>query len=86
LRDLVDGRPGRWAETRNLLGDYDGRERTLEVFNADARYQRILLRKLRAVRDELERAAGGPVTIIFHTSAESTRLYGECVINSSAAS
>jgi len=70
LRDIMDGRPVRWAEARNLIGDYDGRERTLEVFNADAKDQRQLLRRLRPVREDLERAAGGPTIIIFHTSAE----------------
>ena len=24
LRDIMDGRPVRWAEARNLIGDYDG--------------------------------------------------------------
>ena len=75
----MDGRPVRWAEAPNLVGDYDGRERTLEVFNADARDQRVLVRRLRPVREELELAAGGPVIVIFHTSAESARLYGDFV-------
>jgi hypothetical protein len=79
LRDLMDGRPVRWAEAPNLLGDYDGRERTLEVFNADAGEQRGLLRRLRDVRKELEATAGGPVVVIFHTRVESSRLYGDFV-------
>ena len=79
LRDLMDGRPVRWAEPPNLVGDYDGRDRTLEVFNADAKEQRMLLRRLRPVREALEHAAGGPVIVIFHTSAESARLYGDFV-------
>ena len=79
VRDTMDGRPVRWAEAPNLVGDYDGRERTLEVFNADAKDQRMLLRRLRPVREELELAAGGPVIVIFHTSAESARLYGDFV-------
>jgi hypothetical protein len=53
LRDIMDGRPARWAEARNLIGDYDGRERTLEAFNADANDQRQLLRRLRPVRYDL---------------------------------
>ena len=79
VRDIMDGRPVRWADAPNLVGDYDGRDRTLEVFNADARDQRLLLRRLRPFRDELEQAAGGPVIVIFHTSAESGRLYGDFV-------
>jgi hypothetical protein len=79
LRDIMGGRPVRWAEERDLMGDYDGRERTLEVFNADAKDQRTLLRLLRPVRVDLELAAGGPVIVIFHTSAESSRLYADFV-------
>jgi hypothetical protein len=79
LRDIMDGRPVRWAEAPTLVGDYDGRERTLEVFNSDAKDQRMLLRRLRPVREELELAAGGPVIVIFHTSVESARLYRDFV-------
>jgi len=69
------GRPARWASPGASLGDYDGCERTLEVFNAGAREQRALLRKLRPDRAELERAAGGPLVIVFHTLSETSRLY-----------
>jgi hypothetical protein len=79
IRDVMDGRPVRWADAPNLVGDYDGRERTLEVFDADAKDQRLLLRRLRPIREELEQAAGGPVLVIFHTSLESARLYGDFV-------
>jgi len=71
---LVD-RPVRWAS--GVVGDYDGRDRTLEIFEADASEQRPLLRLLRPIRDEIHAAAGGPTAIIFHTRAESQRLYGE---------
>jgi hypothetical protein len=72
---LFDGRPVRWAGPPQTLGDYEGNDRTLEVFNADAAEQLELLRRLRPMRDELESAAGGPVIIIFHTRKESARLY-----------
>jgi hypothetical protein len=77
LRTVLDGRPVRWAN--QPPGDYDGRERTLEVFNADAAEQRELMRKLRPLRGELEQAAGGPVVIVFHTRKESARLYPDFV-------
>src|SRR5262249_20098877 len=60
-------------------GDYDGRERTLEIFDADAGEQRGLLRRLRHVRVELDEAAGGPVVMVFHTRAESRRLYPDVI-------
>jgi hypothetical protein len=74
---LVALRPVRWAPHELAVGDYDGRERTLEIFNAAAPDQLKLLRELRAVRAELAQAAGGPVVFIFHTPQESQRLYTE---------
>jgi hypothetical protein len=75
VSDLLDGRPTRWMSGSGAIGDYDGRERTLEVFEADPREQLDLLRRLREVRPELELAIGGPLVIVFHTSAETERLY-----------
>lgn len=75
VSDLLDGRPTRWVPSSMAVGDYDGRERTLEVFEAEGREQRALLRRLRDVRPDLERAIGGPLVILFHTLAETQRLY-----------
>jgi len=79
LRALMNGRPVRWAEPNSSIGDYDGRGRAIEVFNADFKDQRRLLHQLRPDREDLERAVGGPVTIIFHTTRESARLYSEFI-------
>jgi hypothetical protein len=79
LQVLLDGRPVRWADPDRFIGDYDGRDRTLEVFNADASEQRALLRSMRPIRDELEAVAGGPVVVIFHTRAESSRRHADFV-------
>jgi hypothetical protein len=76
VSELLDRRPVRWGE---MACDFDGRERTLEVFDADAREQRELLRRLRHVRSALDEAAGGPLVIVFHTRAESRRLYADVV-------
>jgi len=77
VSETLSGRPVRWA--KNVVGDYDGRDRTLEVFNADPREQRELLRKFRLLRKEMETAVGGPVIVIFHTREESARLYSDFV-------
>lgn len=77
ISDLLQGRPVRWAQ--DVVGDYDGRDRTLEVFNADAAEQRALFRSLRPIRKEMEAVAGGPVIVIFHTRAESARLHSDFV-------
>jgi hypothetical protein len=77
VSELLGGRPVRWATAESTIGDYDGRERTLEVFLADATEQRALVRVIRPQRAELEDAAGGPIITIFHTRAETRRLYPE---------
>ncbi|MBI5481922.1 MAG: hypothetical protein HY906_23915 [Deltaproteobacteria bacterium] len=75
ISGVLEGRPVRWASA--AVGDYDGRERTLEVFLADAAEQRPLLRLLRPLRPALEAGVGGPVVVVFHTWAETFRLYPE---------
>jgi hypothetical protein len=74
---LLGGRPVRWLPRDRLLVDFDGSMRTLEVFNADSKEQHELLRALRPQRAALEAAVGGPIIIIFHTEAESRRLYAD---------
>jgi hypothetical protein len=76
LRDVFGGRPVAWAGSR-AVGDYDGCERTLDVFNADARDQLELLTRFRGLRPEIEAALGGPIIVLFHTTAETARLYPE---------
>lgn len=77
ISSLLDDRPVRWLPADRAVGDYDGRERTLEVFNAAANEQRPLLRSIRPKRALLESAVGGPVVVIFHTPAESLRLHAD---------
>jgi hypothetical protein len=72
---LLNGRPTRWTPPERLVGDYDGRENSLEVFDALAGEQRYLLRRLRPFRREIEQEIGGPLIVIFHTPSETARLY-----------
>lgn len=74
---VLGGRPTRWAPADRLVGDYDGRERTLEIFDADPSDQRRLLRQLRSLRPEIEETVGGPLIVLFHTTIETARLYPE---------
>jgi hypothetical protein len=79
VSEILDDRPVRWAPGELLRGDFDGRERTLEIFMAGATEQRRLLRALRERRAELAEAAGGSIVFVFHTPAESIRLYAPFV-------
>ncbi len=76
---LIDWRPVRWSPPQRSVGDYDGRERTLEVFNADARDQLELLRRIDVERLALEHAAGGPIVIVFHSVRQSAERHGDFV-------
>ena len=77
VSELMGGRPTRWVPADSLVGDFDGRKRALEVFDARAGEQRQLLRRLRPLRQEIERLIGGPLIVIFHTLRETERLYPE---------
>lgn len=77
VSEVFGGRPTRWTPPERLIGDFDGRERTLDVFYASAHKQRALLRRLRPLRREIEETIGGPLLVIFHTPRETERLYPE---------
>ena len=71
---IVGWRPARWATP---VGDYDGREQTLHVFNADLGDQRRLLAEIDMNKKALEEAAGGPLIIVFHSVRQTEERYGE---------
>lgn len=66
-------RPVRWAPEQALLGEFDGKERTLQVFNTELNEQLRLLEQLEPHRDWLERLAGGPIVVIFFSARQSLR-------------
>jgi hypothetical protein len=72
VSELVEGRPVRWLPEDRRVGDYDGCDRTLQVFCADPKDQRRLLDKIDEHRDVLEKAAGGPMVLVFHSVEQST--------------
>ena len=75
FRRALDGRPVVWASERTSLGDYEGHEVTLEIFDVPAEEQRDLRGRLRPQREEAARALGGRVQIVFHTPDATTRHY-----------
>jgi hypothetical protein len=71
----LGGRPVRWASLGSSIGDYDGRDATLDIFDASPEEQLTLLRQLRPIRDDIDAAAGRAVVFVFHTPSETRRLY-----------
>jgi len=74
----ADNRPVRWIMN---AGDYDGHERTIEIFCVDFKEQRPLLHELSLFQPILQFIIGGPPVFIFHTNAESQRLYKDFIDN-----
>jgi hypothetical protein len=71
---IIDWRPVRWAMS---VGDYDGRDRTIEVFDADAKDQRRLLAEIRKNARGIEEAVGGPLVVIFHSVKQTAERYSD---------
>lgn len=70
----IEGRPVRWATT---IGDYSGHDRTLEVFNANAKDQRRLLDQILKITQQFEKEIGGTLIVIFHSIKQTTKMYND---------
>jgi hypothetical protein len=73
VSDLIGGRPVRWVPTNRLVGDYDGRERTLQI---RARHRRQWWRQtLEPIGDLMDGKSvpwtveAGEVFVIFNAGA-----------------
>ena len=73
FREALSGLPVHWASSGTTLGDFEGREVTLDVFDVPAWQQRALLRALRPQREEARRLLGARVGIVFHTPEATSR-------------
>ena len=71
----LTGRAVRWCDARLSLGDFEGREHTLDVFDIPAAEQRDLNFDLRTVRRKASALFDAPVSFVFHTPEETSRLY-----------
>jgi len=58
-------RPARWAPAGSYLPAYDGHDRTLQVQCVNSQDGLACLERLEPYRKNLERAAGGPLVIIY---------------------
>lgn len=66
-------RDARWAEATELLVAYDGHQRTMLVFEVEAREQMQMLEAVHPHQPALEAAAGGPIVFIFFTASQTQR-------------
>lgn len=66
--------PLRWVDEETSLGDFDGREVAVDVFNIRVSEQIDFLTRIRQVRDKIHEMIGHRGVFIFH-SPESTRVH-----------
>ena len=68
--------PLAWTDNWTTLGDYDGRDLAIEVFNIPSNRQRAFFGVLSQGRRELADEFGRPVVFVFHTPEVTARYYG----------
>jgi|SRR3972149_10587767 len=66
--------PLRWVDEETSLGDFDGREVAIDVFNITVSEQIVFLTRIRQVRNKIREMIGHRGVFIFHSS-ESTRMH-----------
>lgn len=67
--------PLRWADDQTSLGDFDGRDLAIDVFNIPPQEQRAFFSDLRSIRKELHQRLGHTVTFVFHTPEATAQYY-----------
>jgi hypothetical protein len=68
--------PLRWADDQTSLGDFDGRDLAIDVFNIPPQEQPAFFSELRSIRKELQQRLGRTVTFVFHTPEATAQYYG----------
>ena len=66
--------PVRWADNKTTLGNFDGRNFTIDVFRIPASKQMDFLTMIEPVRDKIRELIGNRGVFIFH-SPEATNKY-----------
>ena len=74
-RVLGADRPTRWVDARTTVGDFEGRDETIEVFDVESEKEWELFATLDSLATELETADSVRVGIVFHTPAATTEHY-----------
>ena len=75
IREALPGLTVHWASSETTLGDFEGRDVSIDVFDVPGWQQRPLLRTLRRQRDEARLLLGTSLGIVFHTPEATSRYY-----------
>jgi hypothetical protein len=66
--------PLRWADEKTTMGDFDGRELTIDVFFIPSFEQINFLSRIRPIRNRIHELSGSRSLFVFH-SPEATKLH-----------
>ncbi len=67
VSEVADGRPTRWAdEGTTLVGDFDGREWTLEVFDVPSEQEHGLFLRLSGMFRDVRSRFGTSLMVVTH--------------------
>ncbi|MEK6531321.1 MAG: hypothetical protein AABZ23_02365 [Deltaproteobacteria bacterium] len=76
LEKFIDFRyPLRWADEKTTLGDFDGKEFTIDVFRIPANEQLDFLKTVRPIRDKIRDKIGDDCMFIFHSPKATEKYY-----------
>ena len=70
-------RPVRWAVDAPIIGDFDDRETTIEIFDVQDLQQKKMFLDLGPVRRSASDLLGRSVRVLFHTPQATTRYYAD---------
>jgi hypothetical protein len=75
VAQLAGGRPVRWTDARTSMGDFSGRDWTIEVFDVPAVEHQELREQLRELKREVRTRLGHAMTVILHTPENTQKYY-----------
>ena len=76
FREALPDNPVVWTSSRTTLGDFDGREVTLEIFDVPWEEKRALLGRLRPHRERARQMLGRAVQLVFHAPEATAEHHG----------
>ena len=75
FQKIASGRPVRWTDQQTSVGDFDGRDWTVEIFDVPASERRDLRAKLWPAREHVRHTLGAHIRFVFHTSEATDKYY-----------
>ncbi|HEX8703926.1 MAG TPA: hypothetical protein VF815_34160 [Myxococcaceae bacterium] len=72
---IAAGRPVRWSDERTSLGDFDGRDWAIDIFDVPSEEQREVHARLWRLNRLVWKQFHQSLIFIFHTPVETERLY-----------